>query len=323
MRVLVAGAGGFIGGHLVSRLLDEGYEVRGVDVKPIPEWWQCHNKAESLCLDLSQKDDCRRACEGVEWAFQLAANMGGIGEIESNRIGCMRNSTINVNMIEASYNARVKRYFFSSSACVYPTGKQNAIDLPALKESDAYPAQSERGYGWEKLYAEMLCREYQAERGMDVRIARFHNIYGPHGSWTGGKEKAPAAICRKVAEAVLSGKHEIEIWGDGSQLRSYCWIDDCVEGVLRLMHSQYSDPLNIGSTEAVSVNSLVSLVEQIPGVTLNRRYNLDAPKGVAGRNSDNTLIKDILGWEPSTPLISGLRETYAWILEQVKNEQRK
>jgi nucleoside-diphosphate-sugar epimerase len=323
MRVLVAGAGGFIGGHLTKRLLDEGYEVRAVDVKPIPKWWQRDAILGNRCLDLSQKNDCRRACEGAEWVFQLAANMGGIGEIETNRIGCMRNALINANMIDAAYNAGVKRYFFSSSACVYPAGKQNATDLPALRESDAYPAQSERGYGWEKLYAEMLCKEYQAERGMDVRIARFHNIYGPHGSWTGGKEKAPAAICRKVAEAVVSGKHDIEIWGDGSQLRSYCWIDDCVEGVLRLMHSQYSDPLNIGSTEAVSVDGLVSIVEQIAGVALNRRYNPDAPKGVAGRNSDNTLIKEILGWEPSTPLITGLRETYAWILEQVKNEQRQ
>lgn len=318
MKILVCGGGGFIGGHLVKRLLDQGHTVRAADVKPLPEWYQQHLGAENLSLDLSQSDNCHRSCAGMREVFNLAANMGGMGFIERFRIECMRSVLINVHMLEAAYYAGVQQFFYSSSACAYNVNLQAKADVVRLKESDAYPAFSERGYGWEKLYSEMLCQEYTAERGMQTHIARFHNVYGPHGTWDGGREKAPAAICRKVIHAKESGESTIDVWGDGSQMRSYMYIDDCIEGILRIARCQdlVATPINLGSEETVSVNQLIDLAEEIIGVQLLRRYQPSAPKGVAGRSSDNAMIRHVLGWEPSTPLRDGLSKTATWIYQQ-------
>lgn len=315
MKIVVAGGGGFIGGWLVKRFCDAGHTVRAVDKKPLPEWHQRCRDAENLCLDLSDEDACRRACENADEVYNLAADMGGMGFIERFRIECLRSILINTHLIEAAYRAGVDRYFYASSACVYNTTLQANPDCRGLKESDAYPAMAERGYGWEKLLSEMVCQEYHAERGMNTFIARFHNIYGPFGTWRGGREKAPAAICRKVIEAVDTGSREIEIWGDGSQARSFTWIGDCVQGIDAITHcdSLVATPINLGSEEMVTINQLVGMAEAIAGVTLHRRYNLDAPKGVAGRNSDNTMIRRVLGWEPATRLADGLAMTYRWI----------
>jgi len=322
--ILVTGAGGFIGGYLVqhfcNRVLETGWSIRAVDKKPLAQWHQRHDDSgvECLCLDLTDLENCRRACEGATEVYQLAADMGGIGFIERFRIECMRSVLINVHMLEAAYRAGVERYFFSSSACVYSTLLQQNPNATALKESDAYPAMAERGYGWEKLYTEMLCREYWHERGMKTFIARFHNCFGPNGSWNDGREKAPAAICRKVSEAKRSGKHEIKIWGDGRQTRSFMYIDDCVEGIDRITRCDklIATPVNLGSTELVTINDLVTMTEGFAGIKLERTYDLDAPKGVGGRNSDNTFIKQVLGWEPNTPLCEGLKKTYTWIAKQ-------
>ncbi len=320
--VVVAGAGGFIGGHLSARLLGAGCRVRCVDIKPTSEWSQLHPEAENLVLDLRLAEDCSTAVEGVESVFDLAADMGGMGFIESHRVDCMRSVLISTHMLEAAHRAGAQRFFFSSSACVYNTDLQMDPKVTALKESDAFPALAERGYGWEKLFSEMLCQEYWAERGLRTFVARFHNVYGPMGTWRGGREKAPAAICRKVAEAAVTGSDTIEVWGDGTQTRSYTYIDDCVEGVLRLMSddSLTATPINIGSSELVSVNELIDAVETLADLRLRRVYLPDAPKGVAGRNSDNTLIRQRLDWEPSTPLSVGIKVNYDWIHAQVKAE---
>ena len=323
---VVCGAGGFIGGHLVRSLLDQGYRVRAVDIKPFSEWWQVHAGAVSIqCSDLRDPNECYEAVgqghlmENVATrVYQLSADMGGMGFIENNKALCMLSVLINTQMLMAAKEFGVKRYFYSSSACVYAADKQKSFDITGLKEEDAYPAMPEDGYGWEKLFSERMCRHFREDFGLQTRVARFHNVYGPNGSWTGGREKAPAAICRKVAEAKLSGKHEIEIWGDGNQVRSFQWIDDCIRGINLLMDSDIVDPLNIGSSEKVTINQLVDLVEAIAGVKLERRYKLDAPKGVNGRNSDNTKIKALLNWEPSTPLCVGLEKTYRWVEEQVR-----
>ncbi len=317
--IVVAGAGGFIGGALARRLAARGdLAVRAVDKKPLREWHQRLFNAENLCLDLSEPENCRRACEGATEVYNLAADMGGIGFIERNRVACLRNILINAHLLEAAHRAGASRYFFASSACVYNTDLQKDPDVRALRESDAYPALAERGYGWEKLMSEMFCREYWAERGLKTFVARFHNVYGPMGEWDGGREKAPAAICRKVIEAKDQGSGRIEIWGDGSQTRSYTFIDDCTQGIDRIVHCDdlVAAPINLGSSELVSVNDLVSLAEEIGGVKLRREYLPDAPKGVAGRNSDNAMIRRVLGWEPSTPLREGLAKTYAWIERQ-------
>jgi len=317
--IVIAGAGGFIGGSLVKYFYNQGFtNIRGVDRKPVAEWYQRTSGVECLCLDLGEKENAIRAVEGAAEVYNLAADMGGMGFIEKYRIECLRSILVNTHLVEAAYRAGAERYFFSSSACVYNTDLQKSPDVIALKESDAYPAMAERGYGWEKLISEMFCQEYWAERGFETHIARFHNIYGPHGTWFGGREKAPAAIARKVIEAKDSGVHEIEIWGDGSQVRSFCYIDDCVKGIDMIMHSKnlIATPINLGSHEMISVNDLVSLVETIAGVTLKRNYKLDAPKGVAGRNSDNTFIKEVLKWEPDTTLRTGMEKTYGWINEQ-------
>ncbi len=317
--IVIAGAGGFIGGALARYFREKGFShIRAIDKKPVSEWYQRIRGAENLCLDLSREENCHRACEGATEMYDLAADMGGMGFIEKFRVECMRSVLINTNLIEAAYQAGVGRYFYSSSACAYNTGLQTDPNPRPLKESDAYPAMAERGYGWEKLFSEMVCQEYWAERGMKTFIARFHNVYGPHGTWDGGREKAPAAISRKVIEAKHSGTHTIRIWGDGSQARSYMYIDDCVQGIDKIAHCEelVATPINLGSSELISVDDLVTLVEDIAQVKLRRTYELDAPKGVAGRNSDNTMIKRILGWEPSTPLSQGMRETYAWIEQQ-------
>lgn len=317
--IVITGAGGFIGGSLARYFREQGFtRIRAVDRKPLPEWYQRVPGVECLSLDLSEYASCVRAVEGAAEVYNLAADMGGMGFIETHRVECLRSILINTHMIEAAYRAGVKRYFFSSSACAYNTLLQQTPEVIALKESDAYPAMAERGYGWEKLMSEMFCEEYWAERGLETHIARFHNIYGPNGTWFGGREKAPAAICRKVIEAKDSGVLHIDIWGTGEQTRSFCFIEDCVFGIDQIMHCEelIATPINLGSSELVSINTLVTLAEEIGGVKLERAYQLDKPKGVAGRNSDNTMIQRILGWEPNTPLRDGLAKTYAWIEEQ-------
>jgi len=317
--IVITGAGGFIAGALARYFSEQGFaRIRAIDKKPLDEWYQRVEGVESVCMDLSEKDNCVKACEGATEVYNLAADMGGMGFIERLRIECLRSILINTHMIEAAYRAGAGRYFFSSSACAYNTTLQEDANVRALKESDAYPAMAERGYGWEKLMSEMFCQEYWAEREMKTFIARFHNVYGPYGTWDGGREKAPAAICRKVIEARDSGKHEIVIWGDGLQTRSFMYIDDCINGIDMIMHCEelIATPINLGSDRLVSINELVSIVEKIGGITLKCHYDPDAPTGVAGRNSDNTFIKQVLNWEPATPLEKGLEKTYRWISQQ-------
>ncbi len=316
--VLVAGGGGFIGGHLVNGLLKAGFEVRSADLKPLSDWYQVNPEAETLVLDLSRAPDCAAAMAGVSQVYNLAADMGGMGFIENNKALCMLSVLINTHLLEAARSAEVERYFYSSSACVYAADKQVDLDNPGLKESDAYPAMPEDGYGWEKLFSERMCRHFREDFGLTTRVARYHNVYGPDGTWTGGREKAPAAICRKVAEASISGRHEIEIWGDGHQTRSFMYIDDCLFGTQAIMDSEILEPINLGSSEMVSINQLVSMVQEIAGIECQRNYDLSAPRGVNGRNSDNELILEQLGWEPSVPLRSGLETTYEWVYDQVK-----
>jgi GDP-D-mannose 3',5'-epimerase len=313
-KVVVCGAGGFIGGHLVKTLAARGAkDIRAVDIKPLDEWYQQTPDVENLSLDLKEKNNCYRSAERADAVFQLAADMGGMGFIENNRALCMLSVLANTHMLMASKDQGVKRFFYSSSACVYNGEKQVNPNVVALKEEDAYPALPEDGYGWEKLFSERMCRHFEEDFGLECRVARFHNVYGPHGTWDGGREKAPAAICRKVIEAKLSGKHEIEIWGDGHQTRSFMYIDDCTRGVEAIFESDIHEPINLGSSELVTINQLVDIVEEIAGITLKRNYNLNAPKGVNGRNSDNTKIKQYLGWEPSIRLKDGMAQTYAWI----------
>jgi GDP-D-mannose 3', 5'-epimerase len=312
---VVTGAGGFIGGALVAELR-RTYRVRAVDIKPYEEWHQVHEDVENLILDLNLKESCEQACHGAVQVYNLAANMGGMGFIENNKALCMLSVLINTHMLQAALQAGVRQFFYSSSACVYNADKQRDANNPGLKEEDAYPAMPEDGYGWEKLFSERMCRHFSEDFGLYTRVARFHNVYGPFGTWTGGREKAPAAICRKVIEAKVSGKHEIMIWGDGSRTRSFMYIDDCVKGIQAIMDSDITEPINLGSSEMVTINQLVDMIEEIAGIRLERRYDRDAPKGVMGRNSDNTLIRQYLGWEPSIPLRTGLEKTYAWIFDQ-------
>ncbi len=317
-KILVCGAGGFIGGHLVADLRRQGCrDIRAVDLKPLDEWYQRSDDVENLQLDLGELAACRRAMAGAVEVYNLAADMGGMGFIENNKALCMLSVLINTHLLMAAKEAGAQRFFFASSACVYNADKQRDPNVTALKEEDAYPAMPEDGYGWEKLFSERMCRHFREDFGIATRTARYHNVYGPLGTWDGGREKAPAAICRKVIAAQLSGKHEIEIWGDGHQTRSFMFIDDCVKGTQMLLHSDVIEPINIGSSELVSINQLVDIVEEIAGVKLERRYNLSAPKGVNGRNSDNTLIKKLLGWEPDTRLRDGMEKTYRWIYGQM------
>jgi nucleoside-diphosphate-sugar epimerase len=317
--IVIAGAGGFIAGSLTRYFAEQGYtNIRAIDRKPLPDWYLRVPGVESISMDLSHEQNAIEAVRGAKEVYNLAADMGGMGFIENFRVECLRSILVNTHLTEASYRAGVSRYFFSSSACAYNTDLQKTPEVIALKESDAYPAMAERGYGWEKLISEMFCEEYWAERGLETHIARFHNIYGPNGTWFGGREKAPAAMCRKVLEALDTDDLSIEIWGDGTQTRSFCYIDDCLHGIDLIMHTPelIATPINLGSSELVSINDLVSMVEEIAGVKLERTYKLDAPKGVAGRNSDNTMIQQVLGWEPNTPLRDGMAQTYAWIAEQ-------
>lgn len=322
--ILVAGAGGFIGGNLVRYFTDKGFtNIRAVDKKPLPMWYQRTPGVDCLSMDLSVEDNCKRAVENAVEVYNLAADMGGMGFIERFRIQCLRSILINTHMIEAANVAGVDRFFFSSSACAYNVKLQEDPHCRALKESDAYPAFAERGYGWEKLVSEMFCQEYWAERKMKTAIARFHNVYGPWGTWDGGREKAPAAICRKVIEAKDTGNKEIVIWGDGHQTRSFMYIDDCLKGIDMIMHCDklIATPINLGTSELIAINDLVTLAEEIGGIKLKRKYDLNAPRGVAGRNSDNTFIKKMLKWEPNMPFSKGLRKTYSWIEQQYKDRK--
>ena len=319
----VTGAGGFIGGAMVSHLRRTGHKrIRAIDIKPQNEWYQRFDDVENHSLDLNLLHNCELAAKGAAAIYNFAANMGGMGFIEHNKALCMLSVLINTHMLQAAQKFGVERYFYSSSACVYNADKQKTFEAPSLKEEDAYPAQAEDGYGWEKLFSERMCRHFREDYGLTTRVARFHNVYGPWGTWYGGREKAPAAICRKVIEAKISGKHEIEIWGSGTQTRSFMYIDDCIKGVNLIMDSEILEPINLGSSEAVTINRLVDLAEGISGIKLKRTYDLSAPKGVNGRNSDNTLIQKHLHWEPSTPLRVGLEHTYKWIYDQYLARER-
>src|SRR2546421_6475955 len=295
-KIVVCGGGGFIGGHLVADLLRQGNQVRSVDVKPFEEWFQMFPESENLQLDLREKESCERAVADVDLVYDLAADMGGMGFIENNKALCMLSVLINTRMLMATKGAGANRYFYASSACVYATDKQTDPDVTALKEEDAYPAMPEDGYGWEKLFSERMCRHFREDFGITTRVARYHNVYGPHGTYAGGREKAPAAICRKVIEAQLSGSGQIEIWGDGEQTRSFTFVDDTIDGLFLLMESDVTEPINLGSSQLVTINGLVDIVEVIAGAELKRNYDLSAPQGVRGRNSDNTFILERLGW---------------------------
>jgi GDP-D-mannose 3',5'-epimerase len=316
--VLVAGGGGFIGGHLVRDLLDQGLTVRCVDVKPEAEWYQRHEDAQNVVADLSLLDAAKAQTDGAREVYMLAADMGGMGFIENNKALCMLTVLTSTHMLQAARDAGVERYFYSSSACVYAADKQTDTDITALREADAYPAMPEDGYGWEKLFSERMCRHFLEDFGLQTRVARYHNVYGPQGTWTGGREKAPAAICRKVATAAITGDQTIAIWGDGEQTRSFMYADDCVRGSQMILRGESPEPVNLGSSELVSINGLVDIVEGIAGVRCERSYQLDAPQGVRGRNSDNTQILETYGWEPSITLVDGLEQTYRWVFDQVK-----
>jgi GDP-D-mannose 3',5'-epimerase len=322
-RIVVAGAGGFIGGHLVKELTKRGNKVRAVDIKPLNEWYQISDEADNLVLDLRLKENCFTAVNGYNEVFNLAADMGGMGFIENNKAACMISVLINTHLLIAAKECGLDRFFYASSACVYNGDKQTDPDNPGLRESDAYPALAEDGYGWEKLFSERMCRHFSEDYGLITRVARFHNVYGPHGTYDGGREKAPAAMCRKVIDARLNGKNEIIIWGDGHQTRSFMYIDDCIKGIQDIMYSNINEPINLGSSEMVSINQLVDIVEDIADYKMDRKYDPGAPKGVRGRNSENTLIRKYLGWEPSIPLKKGMKKTFDWIKEEMENDTRE
>jgi len=316
--ILVTGGGGFIGGHLVGEFIGQGFtQVRSVDIKPLELWYQVFPEADNRVLDLRSLDGCRQAAEGAKVVYNLAADMGGMGFIENNKAACMISVLINTHMLMAAQEGGTERYFYASSACVYNSDKQTDANVAPLREADSYPAMPEDGYGWEKLFSERMCRHFTEDYGIETRVARYHNVYGPHGTFAGGREKAPAAICRKVIEAKLSGKHDIEIWGDGEQTRSFMYIDNCLHGTQLIMNSDVNQPLNLGSDELVTINQLVSIVEKIADIKLERHYDLSAPKGVRGRNSDNGLIAAELGWAPDIKLREGMEKTYAWIYEEM------
>jgi nucleoside-diphosphate-sugar epimerase len=321
--IVVTGAGGFIGGSLISALRQQGHKcIRAIDIKPRDHWYQKFDDVENLPLDLNLKENCEVAARDAHDIYNFAANMGGMGFIEHNKALCMLSVLINTHMLQAAKKYGVQRYFYSSSACVYNADKQENFEAPSLKEEDAYPALAEDGYGWEKLFSERMCRHFREDFGLYTRVARFHNVYGPWGTWYGGREKAPAAICRKVIEAKVSGRHEIQIWGSGNQTRSFMFIDDCIRGIDLILNSDILEPINLGSSEGVTINQLADLIEEIAGLKLKRNYDLTAPKGVNGRNSDNTLIRKYLNWEPNTSLRTGLEKTYRWIYDQYLARER-
>ena len=320
--VVIAGGGGFIGGHLVQRMKEAGYQsIRSVDRKPLHEWYQVHDGVENVVADLSLLESARAACKDRQHVYLLAADMGGMGFIENNKALCMLSVLTSTHLLQAAKEAGCDRLFYSSSACVYNADKQRDANVVPLKEEDAYPAMPEDGYGWEKLFSERMCRHFREDFGLKARMARYHNVYGPFGTWDGGREKAPAAMCRKVIQAKLSGKHELEIWGDGNQTRSFMYIDDCLKGTQMFLEGEVLEPLNLGSDEIVTINGLADIVEDIAGIKLKRNYNLSAPKGVNGRNSDNTLIKEKFGWAPEIKLRDGMERTYAWIYDQIVNNR--
>ena len=318
--ILVAGGGGFIGGHLVAHLLEEGHKVRSVDIKAEDQWYQVFDDVENVVADLKDIQNCNEACQGVDDVYNLAADMGGMGFIENNKALCMLSVLINTHLLQAAQECKVGRFFYASSACVYNADKQKCEDVVPLKEEDAYPAMPEDGYGWEKLFSERMCRHFREDYGLYTRVARFHNVYGPFGTWDGGREKAPAAMCRKVINAKENGDTEIEIWGDGRQTRSFMYIDDCVHGILAIMDSDILEPINLGSDELITIDGLATMVEEIAGKKLEHKHNLSAPKGVNGRNSDNTLIQKYLGWAPGIGLREGMEMTFDWIHGEYKKK---
>ncbi len=321
-KILIVGAGGFIGGHLVKRLLDDGNYIVATDIKPREYWFQEFEKVENhFSMDMKDIGNCRKVAKNIDYVFNMACNMGGMGFIENNKAECMQSVLINTNLLISCKESSVERYFFSSSACAYNKTKQQDVFIEGLRETDAYPADPEDGYGWEKLFSERMCRHFMEDYGLQVRVARYHNIYGPFGTYDGGREKAPAALCRKIIKAKKNNKNEIEVWGDGMQTRTFLYVDDCIEGTLRLFESDYSGPVNIGSDEQVSINQMIEIIEGISGVKkLNRIYQLDKPKGVRGRSSNNDLVKKILNWSYKIKLREGLKKTYNWISSEINNQ---
>ena len=317
MKYLICGAGGFIGGHLVQDLMKQGHQVVCADIKPKEYWFQIFEKNKNYCLDLKEFENCLKVTEGVDYIYNMACNMGGMGFIENNKAECMLSVLINTNFLRASLKNSVKRYFFSSSACVYNASKQKKTFVDGLKEEDAYPADPEDGYGWEKLFSERMCRHFTEDFGLETRVLRYHNVYGPEGTYDGGRDKAPAAICRKIANAKLQNNKIIDVWGDGEQTRSFMYIDDCIHGTKMVFNSNSSKVYNLGSDEQVSINQLIDIIEDIAEHKVERNYQLDKPKGVRGRSSDNTLINDDFNWSPSIKLYDGLKTTYNWIFKQI------
>ena len=319
MRYLVCGAGGFIGGHLVKNLMEEGHEVVCADVKPLEYWFQLFEENKNYSLDLKEYEHCLKVTKNIDFIYNMACNMGGMGFIENNKAECMLSVLINTNLLRACLVNKVQRYFYSSSACVYNAQKQNETFIPGLKEEDAYPAEPEDGYGWEKLFSERMCRHFTEDFGLETRVVRYHNVYGPLGTYDGGREKAPAAMCRKIAEAKMKNIKEIEVWGDGQQTRSFMYITDCIEGTKKLFNSNLKDPYNVGSSEQVSINQMIDMIEEIADYKVDRKYLLDKPKGVRGRSSDNAKIIKDLNWSPTLPLKDGLAKTYNWIFNELKS----
>jgi GDP-D-mannose 3', 5'-epimerase len=322
-KILVTGAGGFIGGHLIKELLNRGYKIRATDIKPLDDWYQCFDEVENISLDMTIKDNCFKATEGMDDVINMACNMGGMGFIENNKALCMLSVLVNTHMLMACKYFNIKRYFFSSSACAYNTDLQKNSKITGLKESDAYPAMPEDGYGWEKLFGERMCRHFFEDYGLDVKVARYHNIYGPNGTYDGGREKAPAALCRKIINSGLNNEKKIDVWGNGEQTRSFLYIDDCVDATLKLFDSEHHGPINIGSEEQVSINQMIEKIEKISNYQVKKNYQLDKPQGVMGRNSDNTLIRSLLNWEPKFTLYQGLEKTYNWILSDMKKKHNQ